>query len=50
MLNTTHCLSWYGNKHKFYRKDFAYLKLLAYYKAFYFGDTYLDGILITREF
>ena len=45
----THLLSW-GKEHKFYRKDFEYLKLLAYYKAFYFSDVYLDGELITRKY
>ena len=49
MLNTTHCLSWYGNKHKLYRKDLSYLKLLAFYKAFYYDDVKLDNVLITRE-
>ncbi len=44
----THCLSW-GNNHKLYRKDFMYLKLLAYYKAFYFDDVKLNGILIIRK-
>jgi hypothetical protein len=44
-----HCLSW-GNDHKFYRKDYLYLKLLAYEKAFYFSDVKLDGIKIIRHF
>jgi len=45
MLN---CLSW-GINHKLYRKDLAYLKLLAYEKAFYFDNVKLNGILITRS-
>ena len=47
-----HCMSWLDieGEHKFYRKDYNYLKLLAYYKAFYFPDVKLDGILVTREF
>ena len=45
-----HCLSWYGDKHKFYRKDYGYLKLLAYYKAFYYSDVKLDNILVKRSF
>ena len=48
----SHCMSWLGieGEHKFYRKDYNYLKLLAYYKAFYFPDVKLDGVLVTREF
>ena len=49
MIKQTHCLSWYGGKHKLYRKDLAYLKLLAFYKAFYYNDVKLDNILITRS-
>ena len=45
-----HCLSWYNNKHKFYRKDLDYLMLLAYEKAFYFSDVKIDGVRIEREF
>lgn len=41
----THCLSW-GINHKLYRKDLAYLKLLAYEKSFYFCNVALDGIFI----
>jgi len=44
-----HCLSWYGNKHKLYRKDYNYLKLLAYYKAFYYDDVKLDGVSVERS-
>jgi len=42
------CLEW-GNNHKLYRRDYNYLKLLAYHKAFYFSDVKLNGILINRE-
>jgi len=45
-----HCLTWDRGQHSFYRKNYEYLKLLAYYKAFYFSDVYLDGILIQRQF
>lgn len=45
----THCLSW-GENHKFYRKDYEYLKLLAHEKAFYFSNVRIDGDLVRRKF
>ena len=44
------CLEWEhcGEKHKLYRKDLEYLKLLAYEKTFYFPIVKLNGILINR--
>ena len=44
----THCLTW-GNNHKLYRKEYSYLMLLAYHKAFYFSDVKLDGVLVERS-
>ena len=48
MLNKAHCLSWYGDKYKVYRKDYNYLMLLGYTKAFYYDDVKLDNVLIQR--
>ena len=49
MQKITHCLEW-GNGHKLYKKDFDYLKLLAYEKAFYFDNVLLNGVSIKRCF
>ena len=43
------CLEW-GNNHKLYRKDYIYLKLLAYEKTFYFSNVKLNGMAINRKF
>ena len=42
-------LRW-GNNHKLYRKDYEYLKLLAYEKTFYFSNVKLNGLKIERAF
>ena len=45
----TNILTW-GKSYKWYCKNLKRIKLMAYHKAFYFDNVYLNRVKITRQF